>query len=165
MDKHGSDGVLRPMIKGGDASMLLTKEQLAVTTPTRTQTESQFSENYQRDISASLGTDHVARGRLGFGQPPGTLRTKPGRLDSLPSTSHSCADKLARWNVVGLQGALGSSIFEPMYVSGYVFGVHELPPHLSLQKLHKDVVRALVERVEEHLRELSKHIHFCPIAS
>ncbi|KAG0147070.1 hypothetical protein CROQUDRAFT_62125 [Cronartium quercuum f. sp. fusiforme G11] len=140
----------------GDASMLLTTEKVVTGTRWDERTEEtlgrrKFSHEYQQSISATLGTAQVARGRLGFDQPAGTLRTKPGRIDSLPSTSHSCADKLALWNVLGLQGALGSTILEPIRVSGYVFGAPGLPPHLDLHNLHTDLVRALVGRVELHI--------------
>ena len=39
-----------------------------------------------------------------------TLRTKPGRIDSPPTTSHSCSDKIALWGSVGVQGALLGSL-------------------------------------------------------
>jgi tRNA-specific adenosine deaminase 1 len=51
----------------------------------------------------------------------GALRTKPGRGDSTQSLS--CSDKFARWNVVGLQGALLSLLVnEPVYFKSLIIG-------------------------------------------
>jgi hypothetical protein len=50
----------------------------------------------------------------------------------------SCSDKIARWNVVGIQGALGSGIFHPIYLTKIIIG--EVP-----QDLH-DVVKSDCER-------------------
>jgi tRNA-specific adenosine deaminase 1 len=51
----------------------------------------------------------------------GALRTKPGR--GVPTQSLSCSDKFARWNVVGLQGALLALLInEPVYFQSLTIG-------------------------------------------
>ncbi|XP_026471962.1 tRNA-specific adenosine deaminase 1-like [Ctenocephalides felis] len=49
----------------------------------------------------------------------GAIRTKPGRGD--PTLSVSCSDKLSRWNIMGVQGALLLLILdEPIYFESII---------------------------------------------
>lgn len=51
----------------------------------------------------------------------GVLRTKPGRGD--PTLSHSCSDKMLKWNVLGLQGCILSLIIiDPLYLGTIIVG-------------------------------------------
>ena len=49
----------------------------------------------------------------------GVCRTKPGRGD--PTKSMSCSDKIAKWNVLGIQGSLLSSLLDkPIYIKAII---------------------------------------------
>lgn len=50
----------------------------------------------------------------------GFVQRKPGRGDT--TLSMSCFDKISRWSVVGIQGALLSHILEPLYLSTITIG-------------------------------------------
>ena len=76
----------------------------------------------------------------------GTLRTKPGRADSPTTASMSCSDKIAAWNVLGLQGALGSLLFTQLYIDSIVIG--EVPQNIRDVVLD-DCQRAFWRRVQD----------------
>ncbi|KAH8106293.1 adenosine deaminase/editase [Cristinia sonorae] len=75
----------------------------------------------------------------------GVLRTKPGRADSPPTLSMSCSDKIASWNILGIQGALGSKFLYPVYVSDVVIG--EVAPDVR-ETVREDCERAFWGRLE-----------------
>ncbi|CAO3563216.1 unnamed protein product [Mortierella alpina] len=62
------------------------------------------------------------RGRIDYDS-VGVLRTKPGRVDSEPTMSMSCSDKIARWNVLGLTSALVTPFLPgPLYLTSVIAG-------------------------------------------
>ncbi|KAL7752021.1 hypothetical protein RI367_002549 [Sorochytrium milnesiophthora] len=64
----------------------------------------------------------VVRGRELF-DAVGILRTKPGRGDAVPSHSYSCSDKIAKWNYLGLQGSLLTTLVDrPVYPASIIIG-------------------------------------------
>lgn len=122
----------------------------------------------------------VVRGRNGY-ENFGAIRTKPGRTDSIPSICMSCSDKIASWSVLGLQGALLSEVFEPIYLHHVVIGgIEELPAERTRleegigwrEMIRKEVERALwgrltcldgeLESISRESQNRSNHQDTCP---
>jgi tRNA-specific adenosine deaminase 1 len=96
-------------------------------------------------IFPPLAPNVASRGRDNYSL-FGVLRTKPGRADSPQTLSLSCSDKIARWNVLGIQGALGSAFFHPIYLTKIIIG--DVPPDLH-DVVKSDCERAFWGRLQE----------------
>ena len=93
----------------------------------------------------------------------GVTRTKPGRGD--PTKSMSCSDKIAKWNVLGIQGTLLSVFLnKPIYLKAIVVAkyVLDVGGNLLVNKIlityqiifrcpfnYECMQRALIDRSEE----------------
>ncbi|KZT54528.1 adenosine deaminase/editase [Calocera cornea HHB12733] len=96
-----------------------------------------------KDATGSPALSGLARGRDGYAN-YGALRTKPGRADSPPTLSMSCSDKIAAWTVLGIQGALLSSILDPVYLDQLV--ISGIPVELR-DRATVDCLRAFRDRL------------------
>lgn len=98
----------------------------------------------------------VHRGRVSYSS-FSCLRTKPGRADSPPTTSHSCSDKLAVWSLLGLQGALLSQLgMQRLPIDALVIGG---VPEEHRERVGEEAGRAVGGRLEAWARSVGLEQH------
>ncbi|KAG0030860.1 hypothetical protein BGZ82_007266 [Podila clonocystis] len=107
----------------------------------RARLEERQDELAKTESKQALG---IRRGRINY-DAVGVLRTKPGRVDSEPTMSMSCSDKIARWNILGLTSALVAPFLAPIYLSSVI--TKELFDAEALE-------RALFKRLEAGCEEI-----------
>jgi len=73
------------------------------------------------------------------------LQTWDGVMSADRLLTMACSDKILRWNVVGIQGALLTHLVKPVYLSSITVGSKFHPGHMK---------RALYERIEKHLSDM-----------
>ncbi|XP_017873064.1 PREDICTED: double-stranded RNA-specific editase Adar isoform X4 [Drosophila arizonae] len=78
------------------------------------------------------------------------IQTWDGVLQGQRLLTMSCSDKIARWNIVGIQGSLLSAIIEPVYLHSIVLGSLLHPEHMY---------RAVCGRIEKSIQGLPPPYH------
>eukprot|EP00899_Mesostigma_viride_P008978 jgi/Mesvir1/18081/Mv09383-RA.4 len=92
-------------------------------------------------LGAGVGVSStLPGGGMPSGQLRGQVRRKPGRGE--PCLSMSCSDKMARWNCLGLQGALLSQLLYPASVPIYLSSVTVAATGICASASSADVTNA-----------------------
>jgi len=84
------------------------------------QTQQQGAKNK----TAGLLRTKIENGQGTIPVPENSIQTTDGILEGERLRTMSCSDKILKWNIIGVQGALLSYFLEPVYMEGIVIGLH-----------------------------------------
>lgn len=102
------------------STKLQKRDSTSTTAAAKSHTPSESGVQKDKQLVCSDLVLSFRRGRIDYDS-VGVLRTKPGRVDSEPTLSMSCSDKIARWNIMGLNSALVMPFLEkPIYLESVV---------------------------------------------
>uniref|UniRef100_A0A1B0ET39 Uncharacterized protein n=2 Tax=Lutzomyia longipalpis TaxID=7200 RepID=A0A1B0ET39_LUTLO len=156
-DETASDSIFVRPTKQGELYQLKDNIQFHLYINTAPCGDARIFSPHEED--ATLGIDkhpnRKARGQLrtkiesGEGTIPvknsDGIQTWDGVLQGQRLLTMSCSDKIAKWNVLGVQGALLASIIQPIYLTSIVLGSLLHPAHMY---------RAVCGRIENSIQNL-----------
>ena len=104
----------------GDASMNILEDRQSEQEIFDNRNNVLNAQNMNNSVNQLLPNENISgivyRGRMDYSI-RGVARTKPGRIDSIPTLSMSCSDKILLWSMIGVSGSLLSLLIEPIYIS------------------------------------------------
>lgn len=115
-----SEELIEPLEAGAPSTKLQKRDIVITTAAAKSHTTNESGLQKGQQLVCNDQVLSFRRGRVDYDS-VGVLRTKPGRVDSEPTLSMSCSDKIARWNILGLNSALVMPFLEkPLYLKSVV---------------------------------------------
>ncbi|KAH7047686.1 adenosine deaminase/editase [Linnemannia elongata] len=115
-----SEELVEPLEAGAPSTKLQKRDIVITTAAAKSHTTNESGVPKDQRLDCNDQVLSFRRGRVDYDS-VGVLRTKPGRGDSEPTLSMSCSDKIARWNILGLNSALVMPFLEkPLYLKSVV---------------------------------------------
>ncbi|XP_060066776.1 double-stranded RNA-specific adenosine deaminase-like [Ylistrum balloti] len=115
----------------GDGALFSPRDSASNNTPLATLTDRTHHPTFTSQVQGLLRTKmEGGEGTIPV-EPDFTVQTFDGIQRGERLRTMSCTDKICRWNVVGMQGALLSHFLEPVYLDSLTLGFLFDPGHLA----------------------------------